>query len=93
MRITEKNLEARIAYLNKITGQPEAPFSRVDGNLIPHAGNYHLESVHGGYKLAQMCRNGSGSKDINYGGCITKRELYTWINAFINGVEYKEGIY
>ena len=33
MRITQKQLENKIVYLNKITGNPEEPWKNVDGKI------------------------------------------------------------
>jgi hypothetical protein len=42
MRITLTMLRAHIAYLNEITNNPQSCYTRVDGQLMPNAGCYHM---------------------------------------------------
>ncbi len=85
-RITEKDLQARIDWLNKLTGNPAEPWSLgTGGGCVPNPGNYHLDSAYGGHGLQQMCEGGGTRKII--GGFYPKRELYNLINAYIDGVE------
>jgi hypothetical protein len=88
MRITKKQLESKIAYLNVITGNPEKPWNTpVDGKMTANVGNFHLYSAYGYYNLHQMCNEGGGVKDVfNYGS--TKKELAMLIDAFISGLDY-----
>lgn len=89
MRITQKQLENKIVYLNKITGNPEEPWKNVDGKMTANIGNFHLYCAYGHYNLHQMCTEGGGVRDVfNYGG--TKKELAMYIDAFMQGYEKRE---
>ena len=71
-----------------MTGQPNESYTEMpDGTYRPNGGNYHLEYQNGGVLLAQMCDTGTGTRNISTQGHGTKRELYTWMHAFIDGFE------
>lgn len=82
-RITDKHLEATVAVINRMTGQPETPYSDGKANV----GNYHLDMTNGYVALAQMSNEGGGTRTIIYGD--TKRNLYKAMHAFIAGLESK----
>lgn len=86
-RITEKDLQGRIDWLNKLTGNPKQPYNQrfEGGEFTANPGNYHLDSAYGGYGLQQMCEGGGTRKII--GGFYPKRELYVLLNAYIDGIE------
>ena len=90
MRITKKQLENKVAYLNRITGNPEQKWNKpVDGKATANVGNFHLYCESGHYNLHQICNEGGGATDIfNYGG--TKKELAMYIDAFMQGYEKRE---
>ena len=89
-RITNKMLEQKIDYLNKLTGNPLTPWTQYraqDGKLVTTAnqGNYHLGGAYGKVELSQMCTDGGGVHTI-FPYC-TKRELFDRLRAYINGIE------
>lgn len=81
-RITDKHLQAKIDWLNKITGSPALPY--VDGKA--QIGNYHISGAYGGYCLHRMCNEGGGVSLPLSTGHVTKRELAGLLNAFIAGI-------
>ena len=83
-RITKRDLQARIDWLNKLTGNPLKPYQDTEV-LKANPGNYHLDSTYGGLWLAQMSKDGRIRKII--GGFYPKRELYEILNAYIAGIE------
>ena len=87
-QITKKMLQLKVDYLNKITDNPETPWSRDDdGNLKANIGNYHLSGAYGGVNVEQMMNDGGGVHcPINYGH-IPKRDLFEKLSSFINGYE------
>ena len=87
MRITKTHLQAKVDYLNRITGNPEASMSkdRTEGRYTANVGNYHLGWAYGGVKLQQMANTGGGCHDIFQYRC-TKPELARMIDAFIKGI-------
>jgi hypothetical protein len=89
-RITEKMLKGSIDYLNKITGQPATPYTKIGDKFTANIGNYHLDCAYGGYQLAQIVTEGGGIRTITSGFC-PKRELYYQIRAYIEGIEEGSG--
>ena len=54
-RITRGMLDKKVEHLNKITGNPSAPWTRLEnGKLRANIGNYHLSGAYGGWSLHQM---------------------------------------
>ena len=87
-RITTKDLESRVAFLNKITGSPATPYTKLakPGKYEPNVGNYHLDWAYGGVKVIRMMENGGCSNPFSV-GFETKRECLGVLNSFIKGVE------
>jgi len=84
-RITEKDLQGRIDWLNSLTGHNLQPYGPKAGGYVANPGNYHLDSAYSGHGLAQMCEGGGVRKII--GGFYPKKELYELLNAYISGIE------
>ena len=82
-RITEKHLQVKVDYLNKITGSPMQPY--IDGKA--QIGNYHLSHAYGGVCLHRIFNDGGGCTSPIIGGHVSKRELADLLSAFINGIE------
>lgn len=91
-RITEKNLEALCTRLNKLTGNPEQPYSVKLGadHHTANIGNYHLSHAYGGVCLHQMMNESGGVHSVFGMGHGTKRELYDQLRAFIAGIELQQ---
>ena len=87
MNITLKMLMNRIDYLNKITCNPTAPWSKQDNKLRGNVGNYHLEQAYSSFGLHQMINIGGGVDTIIQ--LTTKRQLFHQIFAYINGYQAK----
>lgn len=86
MTITLKKIESLVNTLNTLTNNPLTPYTWVDNKYLPNAGNYHTEQAYGGIKLIQMCETGTGTRDISKDGFGTKKQLYTFLKAFIQGL-------
>jgi hypothetical protein len=87
MRITVKHIENRLNYLNKITKnrvEKYLPY-KVNNRLVANVGNYYLSQSNGGFRVEQIVNIFGGCADISFKG--TKKEIYEWINTFINGIE------
>ncbi len=82
-RVTEKQLEAIVDRINRITGSPSAPY--IDGKA--QVGNYHISHAYGGVALHRMYNEGGGVTSPLSTGHIPKRELAALMYAFINGIE------
>jgi len=86
MRITLKELEGRVKFLNRFTNNPTERFTKKDGQYFSNAGHYLISQQYGGYELQQICNDGGGVDDVLGTGHIPKKELYYLINAFIEGM-------
>jgi hypothetical protein len=82
-RVTEKDLQAIVDRINRITGSPSAPY--IDGKA--QIGNYHLSHAYGGVALHRMYNDAGGVTSPLSTGHIPKRELAGLMYAFINGLE------
>ena len=87
MNITLKMIMNKIDYLNKITNNPTAPWSKQDGKLQGNIGNYHLEQAYSSFSLQQMINASGGIKTILH--LSTKRALFHQILAYIAGYQAK----
>ncbi len=85
-RITRKMLNGKVDLLNKLLGQPTESYSKKEnGEWAPNPRVFYIGGAYGGYRLERMCNSGSGASDISPRG--TKREVYDYVKAFIQGVE------
>lgn len=84
-RITEKDLEAVVDRINRVTSSPPASYVKdVDGKLVAQVGNYHLSYAYGGVSLHRMVEGG-GETNVFRCGHVPKRELYVMMQAFLDG--------
>jgi hypothetical protein len=89
MRISIKDIEARISYLNKITGSPETAYTNIGGKLSANIGHYYLDQAYGGCALYRMDNESGGVDDTSRIGHAPRKDLYNWINAYIAGIQAK----
>ena len=85
-RITQANLEALLARINRATGQKEEPYTETEKGYKANVGTYVLDYAYGGVKLARLVGASGGQKDIT-DGFTSKKETYYKMHAFLNGVE------
>lgn len=97
-RIRQKDLEYCVERINKITNSPITAYtqnkskSSALAGVLPDSpspwniGNYYLDYAYGGVKLVRVISEGGGIEVISTGGYGTKRELYSWMNAFLAGI-------
>lgn len=83
-RITDKQLQAIVDRLNRVTGSPAAPY--IDGKA--QIGNFHLSHAYGGVCLHRMHNEGGGVSSPLSTGHITKRELADLLYAFLAGIQF-----
>jgi len=86
-RITEKDLAAVVARINRTTGSPSEPYV---GNT-EQVGNYHISHAYGGVSLHRMVGTGGGVSDVFGRGHVPKRELYECMHAFLRGFDTAKG--
>ena len=85
-RITQKHLQAKVDYLNQLTGSNPEPYTRTDGKLSANVGNYHLSGAYGGVSLHRMANTSGGIRDVFSCGHVPKRELCGLIDAYARGL-------
>ena len=86
-RITQKQLEYLVERINEATNSPKASYTKTDKPPYrANIGNYHLSYAYGGVKLERMCNEHGGVSTVSSGGYGTKRELYEWMRAFLDGM-------
>jgi len=83
-RITDKMLQIRVDYLNKITGSPAEYFIEA-GNTA--TGHFLIDSAYGGVALERVTNTTGGVTDVFDSGHMPKRELFERLCAFIEGYE------
>ena len=87
-RITQKDLEHLTMQINKATGNPPERYTKDEtGRHKANLGNYHLSYAYGGVALEQLCNPNGGVRRVSTDGYSTKRQMYTWMTAFLSGVE------
>ena len=102
-RITQKDLEAVVARINRATGNALTPYRREldaplsgpaldKGETRPYShkaniGNYHLSGAYGGVALHQMISDGGDVRSVFGCGHVSKRELYSQMQAFLSGID------
>lgn len=86
-RITQQDLEATVASINRVTGSPEASYTQHGAEYRANIGNYHLSYAYGGVSLHRMGNVGGGTSDVFRCGHVTKRDLYERMHAFLGGLE------
>lgn len=78
MRITVAQLQAKVDYLNKVTGNPPAAYVKDGDKYIGQIGHYMLDGAYGGYALEQIMSESGGVSVIL--SRTSKRE-------YLNGIE------
>jgi len=81
-RVTEKQLQAIVDRINRITGSPLEPYANGKAQI----GNYHLSHAYGGVCLHRMHNDGGGVSSPLSVGHVTKRELANLMHAYICGL-------
>ncbi len=86
-RITQKDLEYQAKRINELTNSPLTLWAKNDNGFTKaNIDNYHLDYAYGGVKLVRMVNVHGGITEISRDGYGTKRQLYSWMNAFIAGI-------
>lgn len=95
MRITDKDLKAVVARINRVMGTPSEPYIKDDatGRYVPQANCYHLSGAYGGVSLHKMSDEPgcTGISDVFSCGHVPKRELYDRMQSFLAGVSAAKG--
>jgi len=87
-RITQKDLEHLVSRINRALNRPETPYGKDEnGKFKANLGNFHISGAYGGVALEEIQTDGGGVRRISTDGYGTKRQLYTWMTAFLSGIE------
>tara|TARA_R100001015_G_C4614248_1_gene170062 strand:- start:240 stop:524 length:285 start_codon:yes stop_codon:yes gene_type:complete len=86
MRITEKQLEKRVEYLNDLNGFKGHIYKRLkNGKVVQKGSGFQVGYAYGGARLEFMSSKG-GCSDVS--PRLRKGELYDYVNGMIEGVRY-----
>jgi len=87
-RITRAQLDYLVSKINKQLNRPEEPYSKdAAGRYKANIGNFHISGAYGGVSLEETCTDGGGVTSTFRCGHVSKRELYTRLVAFLDGIE------
>ncbi len=90
MRITIKQIEAVIKWLNTELKRPVKPYENIDGKFKAQLGNFHMYSAYGKYGLHEMNNEQGGVKTIIHLG--TKKELLNSIHRLLDGIRLEREV-
>ncbi len=82
-RVTKDQLEAIVARINRMTGNPDSPYV----NRVAQIGCYHLDYTYGGVALFRMASESGGCHHVLPVGHVPAREMQGLLFAFICGIE------
>lgn len=86
-RITDTQLDNVCKRISKALGYAEEPFYKgTDGQYHPNPHNYHIDSAYGGVSLVKFGNEGTGTYDVLACGHVPKRELFSLLLAFEQGL-------
>lgn len=85
-RITEKQLENLVTWINELTGSPVEYRNKETGKI--NIGHFSLSHAYGGVCVHRIVNEGGGCSTPIVHGHVTKRELYNEMHAFIKGLEF-----
>jgi len=94
-RITNENLNCLVKRINEVTGSPMDQFTETvspDGSkrYKSNPGHYHISGAYGGVELNRICTDGGGATTVSHDGFGSKRQLYQFMTAFLDG--YSEAV-
>lgn len=87
-RITRKELDGAVNYLNRITGNDAEPYRKEGDQWVTNVGNFHVSGAYGGFALHQMGNEAGGIRDIFGQGHMPMRELYNLVHAYAKGINF-----
>jgi hypothetical protein len=85
--VTIKDIEKRIAYLNKLTHSPAEYLSHNGEQHVANVGHYMSAQAYRGIKLERVTNTSGGTTDVLRCGYTTKKNFYALLNAYIQGIE------
>jgi hypothetical protein len=85
-RISEKQLQNLVSYLNTVTSSPQ----EYCGNNGINIGHFSISHAYGGVCLYRTVNDGGGITCPLMGGHVSKRELFNEMHAFIKGIDFQK---
>lgn len=86
-RITQADLDHMLSILNRQTNSPiEHHTKDSKGKLQANPKHYYFDQAYGGIKLVRVCADGQGQDTISTDGFDTKRKLWDWMHAYLQGL-------
>ena len=89
-RITIKLLEAKVDYLNRLTGSPSASYTRDGDEFRSNPGHYQIGQAYGGVELERIFNEGGAVSTPLNTGHVPKRELAALIDEYTRGIESEQ---
>ena len=87
-RVTEKDLQAIVNRLNRMTNSPMKPYKKdASGHFKAQIGNYHLSHGYGGVCLHRMVNGSGGVTTPVLLGHVPKRILQDAMFAYIQRLQ------
>jgi len=91
-RISMSDLRQSIIVLNNMTGSKTDVYTKTKDSTglmvyTPNKGTYYLDGAYGGWKLARNSPKTGHYVDVLRCGYIPKRELYSLIRAYMDGID------
>lgn len=92
-RITRKQLDWKVAYINEQLGRPDTAWTKTDNGITPNIGHIFIDHYSPGgnpytYKLAEMMENGGERDWTNYR--MKLQEFAAYLNGIIAILELQE---
>jgi hypothetical protein len=84
-RTTQRQLDCKLADLNRVLGRPEASYKREGDKFTALIGNFHFDQSYGGWMLCEMCTEGGGIHSRS--PRLSKSQMWDYLDAMIKGVE------
>ena len=92
MKVTNSDLESLVDRINEATGNKKEAWDKTGERSKANVGTYYIDGAYGGVMLAQMVNVGGGIDTISRDGYGTKKELYTFMTAYLLGFNIGKGI-
>jgi len=90
-RFTQKQLDFQVECLNAALNRPRKAWRKVGGRNVASVGRIVLDQCYGGYRVAELCTDGGGERDMFHGYRMSARECYYCLKAAVEAVRAAVG--
>jgi hypothetical protein len=84
-RINNVDIKRLVDLLNDRTGNNRLAWS--PDKRGANTGTYYVDGAYGGVRLVQIMSDGGGIRTVSHDGYGTKRELYNYLLALLDGID------